>query len=255
MYSHNLDPVAFKIFSLSIHWYSLAYLFGFLIGLYYSKYLIKVGYINLRYTEVEEFISWAVVAVIIGGRLGYIIFYNLEFYIQNPSYIIKIWQGGMSFHGGLIGLIISIFFYSKKNKINFNELANVVTSCAPIGIFLGRIANFVNAELIGKPTNSEWGVLFPTSEVPRHPSQLYEALFEGLFIFFLINWLYKNKFHKKINIYAVFLLVYPFFRFLIEFVREPDNHLGYVVFDLSMGQVLCIPMFLMGLILLKYKNG
>ena len=141
--------------------------------------------------------------------------------------------------------------FSKKRKVKFSEISNLVAACAPLGIFLGRIANFINAELIGKPTNANWGVIFTQNGVLRHPSQLYEAFFEGLIIFFVIFFIIKNKFHKSINVYAVFLILYGFFRFILEFLREPDSHLGHVFFDLSMGQILSIPMFILGIFFLK----
>ena len=143
-------------------------------------------------------------------------------------------------------------FFCKKNHYSFLDFSNLISSCAPIGIFLGRIANFINAELIGKPTNGNWGVVFNINDVPRHPSQLYEAFFEGLIIFFLIYFLYLKGFSKKINFFALFLIIYSISRFLIEFIREPDEHLGYLLFNLTMGQLLCLPMFLVGIIFLKY---
>lgn len=167
MYIHNLDPIAFKIFNFSIYWYSLSYLFGFIFSFFYAKFLIQKGYVKLNFSYFEDFLSWAVVSVIIGGRLGYIFFYNLNFYLENPLFILKIWEGGMSFHGGLLGLIFSIFLYSKLKKIDFIELSNLVSACAPFGLFLGRIANFVNKELVGKPTDSNWGVLFIENDVLR----------------------------------------------------------------------------------------
>ena len=160
----------------------------------------------------------------------------------------------MSFHGGLIGLLISIFLFSMKKKIEFYEISNLIAACAPLGIFLGRIANFINGELIGKPTNREWGVVFSENDVLRHPSQLYEAFFEGVIIFLIIFLFIKNKLHKSINMFALFLILYGFFRFSLEFFREPDSHIGYVLFDLSMGQVLSIPMFFLGVIFFRSKT-
>ena len=251
MFVHNLDPVAFEILGLKIYWYSLSYLFGFIFSYFYSKYLIINGFFKIKFIDFEDFISWAVLAVILGGRIGYVFFYNFDFYLNNPIEAIKIWHGGMSFHGGLFGLIFLIFLFSKKRKVKFSEISNLVAACAPLGIFLGRIANFINAELIGKPTNANWGVIFTQNGVLRHPSQLYEAFFEGLIIFFVIFFIIKNKFHKSINVYAVFLILYGFFRFILEFLREPDSHLGYVFLDLSMGQILSIPMFILGIFFLK----
>lgn len=254
MYIHNLDPIAFKIFNFSIYWYSLSYLFGFIFSFFYAKFLIQKGYVKLNFSYFEDFLSWAVVSVIIGGRLGYIFFYNLNFYLENPLFILKIWEGGMSFHGGLLGLIFSIFLYSKLKKIDFIELSNLVSACAPFGLFLGRIANFVNKELVGKPTDSNWGVLFIENDVLRHPSQLYESLFEGLVLFFLILYVFFKNYHKFVNIFAVFLIFYGLSRFALEFYREPDEHIGYIFQNFSMGQLLSFPMIIIGIVFLRYKK-
>ena len=254
MYIHNLDPIAFKIFNFSIYWYSLSYLFGFIFSFFYAKFLIQKGYVKLNFSYFEDFLSWAVVSVIIGGRLGYIFFYNLNFYLENPLFILKIWEGGMSFHGGLLGLIFSIFLYSKLKKIDFIELSNLVSACAPFGLFLGRIANFVNKELVGKPTDSNWGVLFIENDVLRHPSQLYESLFEGLVLFFLILYVFFKNYHKFVNIFAVFLIFYGLSRFALEFYREPDQHIGYIFQNFSMGQLLSFPMIIIGIVFLRHKK-
>ena len=254
MYIHNLDPIAFKIFNFSVYWYSLSYLFGFIFSFFYAKFLIQKGYVKLNFSYFEDFLSWAVVSVIIGGRLGYIFFYNLNFYLENPLFILKIWEGGMSFHGGLLGLIFSIFLYSKLKKIDFIELSNLVSACAPFGLFLGRIANFVNKELVGKPTDSNWGVLFIENDVLRHPSQLYESLFEGLVLFFLILYVFFKNYHKFVNIFAVFFIFYGLSRFALEFYREPDEHIGYIFQNFSMGQLLSFPMIIIGIVFLKHKK-
>ena len=254
MYIHNLDPIAFKIFNFSIYWYSLSYLFGFIFSFFYAKFLIQKGYVKLNFSYFEDFLSWAVVSVIIGGRLGYIFFYNFNFYLENPLFILKIWEGGMSFHGGLLGLIFSIFLYSKLKKIDFIELSNLVSACAPFGLFLGRIANFVNKELVGKPTDSNWGVLFIENDVLRHPSQLYESLFEGLVLFFLILYIFFKNYHKFVNIFAVFFIFYGLSRFALEFYREPDEHIGYIFQNFSMGQLLSFPMIIIGIVFLRHKK-
>ena len=182
-------------------------------------------------------------------------FLQFKFLFKNPIEILKIWQGGMSFHGGLLGVILSIFFFSQnQKKINFLDLLNLASSCAPIGLFLGRRANFVNIELIGRPTNSDWGVMFFENDVLRHPSQIYEAIFEGLIIFLVIFYIIKKKYYRYINISSLFLIMYGFFRFTIEFYREPDSHLGFIFMNISMGQLLCLPMILIGSIFLRKKN-
>ena len=254
MYIHELDPIAFSLFNFKIYWYSLSYLFGFIFSYYYVKFVLNKDFVNINFKIFEDFLGWAVFGVIFGGRIGYVIFYNLDYYSENPIEILKIWQGGMSFHGGLIGVILSIFLFSKSKKINFFDLLNLVSSCAPIGLFLGRLANFVNRELIGRPTNSNWGVLFFEDDVLRHPSQIYEAIFEGLIIFIVIFYIIKKKYYTYINIYSVFLIMYGIFRFTIEFYREPDSHLGFIFVNISMGQLLCLPMIFIGLVFLRKKN-
>ncbi len=251
MFVHNFNPVAFEFFNIKVYWYSLSYLFGFIFSYFYAKFLISQRFVIINFKDFEDYLGWAVIAVIIGGRLGYVFFYNLEFYLLNPLEILKIWQGGMSFHGGLCGLILSIFLFSKFRKINFLELSNLVSACAPFGIFLGRLANFINGELIGRPTNSTWGVLFNQNDILRHPSQIYEAFLEGFVIFFVILVIIKKNHHKSINIFAIFFIMYGFFRFILEFFREPDSQLGLILLNLSMGQLLSIPMIIIGVVFFK----
>lgn len=253
IYEHNLNPVAFSFFNLKIYWYSLAYIFGFLFSFWYSKYLVKNKVIMLDIKIVDDLITLAIIAVILGGRFGYVIFYNLSYYLENPFEIIKLWKGGMSFHGAIIGLIILLVTFSVRKKQSFNELANLIAYCSPVGIFLGRIANFINGELIGRPTNEQWGVLYNFADSVRHPSQIYEAVLEGLLIFIVLFILSKNKINKAINAFAVFLILYSLFRFFLEYFREPDAQVGFVISTLSMGQILSIPMFLVGITFLK--NG
>ena len=254
MYEHNLNPIALEFMNIKVYWYSLAYIFGFIFCIYYSKYLINKKLLNLKIDIIDDFITWSILAILIGGRLGYVIFYNFELYFHNPFEIVKIWKGGMSFHGGLIGILILMLIYSKLKKIKFTELANLVVYSAPIGIFLGRIANFINGELIGRPTNGSWGVLYDTETFPRHPSQIYEAIFEGLIIFFILFFFLRTGLKEKFQGFAIFLIFYSLFRFNLEFLREPDQHLGFVFKNLSMGQMLSIPMFIFGIIFLRYEK-
>ena len=256
MYIHNLDPVAIEFLNIKIYWYSLAYLFGFLFSLNFSKYLIKIKKFTFKPEIIDSLRTWSILGIIIGGRLGYVVFYNIDYYSQNIIEIFKIWKGGMSFHGGLIGMIISMYFFSKKYNTHFLEISNLVVCSAPVGIFLGRIANFINGELVGKPTLSNWGVTYPPESVPRHPSQLYESFLEGFLIFVIINLILVMNNHKKINVSSVFLILYGLFRFISEFFREPDYHLGLLAMGLSMGQILSIPLIFLGLSLVKYgKNN
>ena len=252
IYEHNLNPIAFNIYNLKIYWYSLSYIFGFLFCFYYSKYLIRKRFIDLDILMVDDFITWLIIGVILGGRIGYVLFYNFSFFSENPIEIFKIWRGGMSFHGGLLGVLFTTLLFSLKKEINLIKLLNLVCHCSPVGIFLGRLANFVNGELIGIPTNSTWGVKYTNEEILRHPSQLYEAFFEGFVIFVILNFLIRSRLASKFHSFSVFLFFYGFFRFFLEFFRMPDNHLGYLLFGLSMGQLLSIPMVCFGIYYLSY---
>ncbi len=254
MFTNNFDPVAFELFSLSVRWYSLAYIFGLIFGwLYCKKILIKQTKLKILF---EDYISYLIVGIIIGGRLGYVIFYNFPYFLNNPIQILMIWNGGMSFHGGLIGIVISSYLFSKKNNQDIYEFLDLVAITAPIGIFLGRISNFINGELVGKVTNSNWGVLFPSYDNElRHPSQLYEAFLEGLILFILMNLIYFQKNNKVGTCSFMFLILYGCFRITSEFFREPDIQVGYLFGYISMGTFLSLIMILAGgMIYFKKKN-
>ena len=254
MFTNNFDPVAFELFSLSVRWYSLAYIFGLIFGwLYCKKILIKQTKLKILF---EDYISYLIVGIIIGGRLGYVIFYNFPYFLNNPIQILMIWNGGMSFHGGLMGIVISSYLFSKKNNQDIYEFLDLVAITAPIGIFLGRISNFINGELVGKVTNSNWGVLFPSYDNElRHPSQLYEAFLEGLILFILMNLIYFRKNNKVGTCSFMFLILYGFFRITSEFFREPDIQVGYLFGYISMGTFLSLIMILAGgMIYFKKKN-
>ena len=240
MFINNFDPVAINIFSIEIRWYSLAYIVGILIGWFLSR-RIFINETKFR-EQFDDFISFLIIGIIIGGRLGYVVFYNFNYYSNNLIDILKIWQGGMSFHGGLIGVIIASFLFSKKNNENPFKYLDLVSLVAPIGIFFGRIANFINSELYGTQTNLIWGVKFlKVDDLYRHPSQLYEAVFEGLLLFLILLY-FRNRGLMKLPglISALFLIFYSTFRFVIEFFRVPDDHIGYVFFNLTMGQIISI---------------
>ena len=254
MFINNFDPVAFYFFSLEIRWYSLAYIFGIIIGWFYcKKYLIKD---NTILNIFDDLITYLIIGIILGGRLGYILLYNFDYYLNNLTEILMIWKGGMSFHGGLIGVLISTIFFSKKHNINPFIFLDLISAAAPIGIFLGRIANFLNSELYGKQTEIFWSVIFPKIDnFGRHPSQIYEALFEGLILFLILNLLIrKNMLNKKGKITSYFLIFYSFFRFVLEFFREPDSQIGYLFIGITMGQILCVFLFLIGISLFFKKN-
>jgi len=255
MFINNFDPVAFQIFSFEIRWYSLAYVFGIILGWFYcKKKLIKDQKILNLF---DDLITYLIIGIIIGGRLGYVIFYNLEYYLKNLSEILMIWNGGMSFHGGLIGIIFATFIFGKKQNINSYIFLDLIALVAPIGIFLGRIANFINSELYGRETDIIWSVKFAAIDnVSRHPSQIYEAIFEGLVLFFLLNhFAKKDKFNKPGIISSLFLILYSLFRFILEFFRAPDTQVGYLVFQLTLGQLFSIVFFFLGLFLYLVKKN
>jgi phosphatidylglycerol:prolipoprotein diacylglycerol transferase len=253
MFINNFDPVAIQIFSIEIRWYSLAYITGILLGWVLSK-KIFISIPSLK-EKFDDFITYIILGIIVGGRLGYVIFYNLEYYSNNLTDVFKVWQGGMSFHGGLIGVIaVSIWFSKKNNQDSFSYL-DVVSIVAPIGIFFGRIANFINSELYGIETDMPWAVKFiQIDNLYRHPSQLYEAFFEGLILFFILIY-FRNKGFMKISglISSLFLVFYSTFRFVIEFYRVPDEQLGYLFFNLTMGQIISFAFFLVGAYLFTTK--
>ena len=255
MFINNFDPVAIQFFSFEIRWYSLAYIVGILFGWILSKKIfISNAEIKIKF---DDYITFLILGIIIGGRLGYIFFYNFSYYSTNLLDIFKIWQGGMSFHGGLIGIIISSIWFAKKNNQNPFNYLDIVSLVAPIGIFFGRIANFINSELYGIETNLPWGVKFiQVDDLYRHPSQLYEALFEGIILFIILLY-FRNKGLLKTPgiISSLFLIFYSIFRFVIEFFRVPDNQLGYLILNLTMGQIASLIFLLIGiLIIINYAN-
>ena len=254
MFINNFDPVAFQIMSFEIRWYSLAYIAGIIIGwLLCKKIFIRKSDINEKF---DDYITYLVIGIIIGGRLGYIIFYNFSYYINNIFDIFKVWEGGMSFHGGLIGIIVASILFSKKNNQDSFLYMDLVSLVAPIGIFFGRLANFINSELYGTPTDIPWAVTFiQVDNLSRHPSQLYEAILEGIILFIILMY-FKNKGYLKKSglISGLFLIFYSIFRFFIEFVRVPDEQLGYLIFELSMGQIISLIFLVIGIILFYLKN-
>ena len=262
MIIHNFDPVLIDLGYFQVRWYSVAYIFGIILGWVYAYNLIKVtekeNHNRKRFIkDFDDLVIYLIFGIIIGGRFGYVFFYNFEYYYQNLNEIFKIWQGGMSFHGGLLGVIVATFIFSKINKRSFFKLTDIVSCAAPIGIFLGRIANFINGELIGKTTSLPWSVIFPAEDnLPRHPSQLYEAFLEGLLLFVLINYLaFKKNFLLKTGyISALFLIFYSIARIIGENFREPDVHLGYLFNFFSMGSLLSLITFIFGCIIIFIIN-
>ena len=255
MYIHNLNPVIINFGLLEIRWYSLAYIFGIFLGFYYAKYVIKKfwGKENINTQNLDNFLIYLILGIILGGRLGYILFYNFYYYYQKPLEILFLWRGGMSFHGGVIGVLIASLIFAKKNNVKILVLTDIVVCATPIGIFLGRIANFINGELYGKKTFSDYGVIFPKIDMePRHPSQLYEAILEGLILFFLLNIILKFKkklFNGELSCY--FLIFYSIFRIISELFREPDKHIGYIIFNISLGTIISFSFLIFGIIAFK----
>lgn len=245
----RFDPVALQLGPLAIRWYSLGYIAGLLFVWWYIRRLIKKPGAPMSAAHIDDFITYAMLAIIVGGRLGYVLFYNFTAYMAEPLAIFRVWDGGMSFHGGLIGVVLTIIWFARKNKLDLMRLADVFALVSPVGIGLVRLTNFVNGELWGRPTDVSWGMVFPgdITGQPRHPSQLYEALGEGLILFAVLMFLYhKTKLAKQAPgvIAGVFFAGYGLARFLVEFVREPDAHIGLMDIGLSRGQLLTIPMFI-----------
>ncbi len=259
MYTHNLDPVLFDFGFLVIRWYSLAYIAGILIGWWLGKKIILKRLQTLNYSfyikDFDNLITYLILSILIGGRLGYVLFYNFEYYLSKPLEIIKIWEGGMSFHGGLIGIILCTYWFSNKKKIPTFFLLDIIACVAPIGIFFGRVANFINGELVGKTTDVFWGVIFPNIDSNlRHPSQLYEAFLEGIVLFFIMNLIIFKKNYKTGTCSYMFLIIYGIFRIFSEFFREPDSQIGFIFGNLSMGMLLSLFMIFAGSILYLKKN-
>ena len=249
----SIDPILISLGFLDIRWYSLSYIFTFIFGSILIKKLNKKSLNNLSDIQIDKFFVWAVLGVIIGGRVGYVLFYQLQLFFLDPLYIFQIWKGGMSFHGGLIGMILAIYLFAKRNNLSFFYLSDLVSIVAPIGLFLGRVSNFINTELYGRVTDFPFAIIYPLIDNnPRHPSQLYEAFFEGavLFIILYLIFIKNSKKYTAGIISAYFLILYSIFRFLIEFLREPDSHLGLFLNYFSMGQILCIPILFAGILIL-----
>ena len=245
----SIDPVIVSFGVIQIRWYGIAYVLGFLLGIYLIKQINQGYQKRIKNKQIDDFFIWSVIGVILGGRIGYVLFYQTATILTDPINILFIWKGGMSFHGGLIGIIISIFLFSKKYSIDFFQLSDLVSSVAPVGLFFGRLANFINVELYGRVTDFPLAMIYPSiDQAPRHPSQLYEAFFEGVVLFIILRHCNKKNYSQNNFgfITSLFLILYGIFRFLIEFLREPDAHIGLIFNSITMGQLLSVPLVIIG---------
>ncbi|MEM7303935.1 MAG: prolipoprotein diacylglyceryl transferase [Pseudomonadota bacterium] len=248
----QFDPYIFKIGSIGPSWYGLMYLLGFAAFWFLGTWRAKKANSFIRPEQVGDYLFYAVLGVIIGGRVGSVLFYHFDRFIQDPVYLFRIWEGGMSFHGGFLGVVAVTWLYQRKFNWGFFRLTDFIAPLVPPGLFFGRMGNFINGELWGRETSMPWGMVFPQAgdSLVRHPSQLYQAFFEGL-VLFLILWVYSSKPRLAGSVSAMFLIFYGLFRMMMEFVRQPDQHLGFIAFDwLTMGQLLSLPMILGGFLLL-----
>ncbi len=243
----DFNPTIVHIGPLKIQWYALMYIISFIIGYFLLKKLYKKRNVKIAKSDYENLFFYIMLGVIIGGRLGYVIFYNFKECIRNPLEIFAVWHGGMSFHGGMICSIIFGYLFCKKHKYNFYKLADPTVVVAPIGLALGRLGNFINGELFGRPTDLPWGMIFPGEDFARHPSQLYELFLEGILLFVILIFLSRKKLRDGF-IFWSFLFLYGLFRFLVEFARQPDPQLGFIISFFTMGQILCLLMIIVAII-------
>lgn len=245
----QIDPVAISLGPIKIHWYGLMYLLAFACAWGLGRYRITKGALAITKERFEDLLFYGILGVILGGRLGYVVFYQSSFYFSHPTEIFAVWDGGMSFHGGLIGVLTAMLYFAYKEKKTFFQIADFVAPLVPLGLAFGRIGNFINGELWGRVTDVPWGMVFPHSDgAIRHPSQLYQMSLEG-FTLFIILWFFSSKPRPTGQVSAVFLMGYGVFRFLVEYTREPDAYLGFLALGLSMGQWLSVPMIVVGIML------
>jgi phosphatidylglycerol:prolipoprotein diacylglycerol transferase len=254
-----IDPVAIAIGPFAVRWYALAYIAGLLLGWRYCLWLARRRPVYFEPSAIDDFVLYATLGIVLGGRLGFVLFYNLPYYLQNPLEIFMVWQGGMAFHGGLLGVLAAIWLFARRVGVPFVVVGDIVAAATPIGLFFGRLANFVNAELFGRPApDVPWAMVFPRGgPVPRHPSQLYEAAMEGalLFVILLVIARRPEIRERPGQVGGAFLVGYGVFRSLAELFREPDAHIGFLSFGATMGQLLSLPMIVVGLALILYARS
>ena len=247
-----IDPVLIQIGPFAIRWYALAYIFGLVLGWQYLRWLVRRPGWRLTPLAIDDLLLYVTLGVVLGGRLGYILFYRPEFYLTNPLEALAVWQGGMSFHGGLLGVVAASILFARRRRLPVLEVGDAIACAAPIGLFLGRLANFINGELWGRPSDVPWAMVFPGGgPQPRHPSQLYEAGLEGLLLFLVVTWLALRPRTpgSEGRLTGAFLIGYGIARSIAELFREPDAHLGFLLGGLTMGQLLSLPMVVIGILL------
>ncbi len=251
----EIDPEIARIGPLSIRWYGMMYLAGFLLSYLLVRFQVRKKNLPISRTMIESLYAYIILGLLIGARLGYVIFYNLPFYLKKPLEIFAVWHGGMSFHGGLLGCIVSGFIFTKRYRLDFWQLSDLVVVTAPIGLGLGRLGNFINGELYGRVSDVPWAMVFPEGgPLPRHPSQLYELLLEGIVLFGIL-WYLKDRITTRGYLSATFLLLYGLFRFSLEFFREPDPQIGFILGFITMGQILSTIMVFIGLFIFYFRRG
>lgn len=251
-----IDPVAIQIGPIAIRWYALAYVGGLLLGWRYCRHLASRSASGITPEAIDDFLIWAVAGVVLGGRIGYALFYKPEFFLSNPVEVVAVWHGGMSFHGGLLGVVVAALLFCRRRRFPVLATSDIFAAAAPIGLFLGRIANFVNGELVGRPSDVPWAIVFPhAGPLPRHPSQLYEALLEGLLLFLVLYLVSRSRSLRTRGGFAtgVFLIGYGAARIFVEVFRQPDDHIGFLLGQTTMGQLLSLPMIVAGLGLIAWS--
>jgi len=252
----QIDPIIFQIGPLAVRWYGMMYLLGFIISYFIIGHLSRRRSLGIDHDGVSDLLFYAALGVILGGRLGYTLFYKFSYYLSHPLEILAIWEGGMSFHGGLLGVVVSVMLFCKRRQLSVLLTGDILVTAAAVGLGLGRVGNFINGELWGRVTDVPWGMVFPQAgPLPRHPSQLYEAFLEGL-VLFVVLWLLHRKNPRPGIPFFSFFLLYGLFRFVVEFFRQPDQHLGFLWAGATMGQLLSLPMVLVGVMgLLAIRQG